>query len=1026
MKRTLLGIFAVFALMLTVVAVSPPAGAQAEGDSDGDDTVFVDGSTPSDTPAEDQPSVDESTVVEAEGEVADGIDVAPLIEAADAARDADDQAAFDAAVSELATVDQAIADAQQHDWDEAHNASPPAAGAVNVQAVGILGDPLGCTFTTIQAAVNAASPGDSIIIEPDTYTENLNIDKRVNLLQSNTAATDCSFNLFSPIPDPANLVIQPTFPSDAVLELGNNGATDNQAVNVSYMTIQNAAGSEGNIFVTDGYQLNLTNVRVLNGINTSTEANVGGGGIRVNEGSTLTTNSIGVVGHQTLISGNRANNDGGGIHIINSTLELDNTVVSSNQADEPGATSASAFRSGGGIFINDTPATIIDSSVNFNNAEDLGGGIAKGGTGTLSIDGLTIINGNSSSEGVGGGIGITSSLLVVDGGARISNNTAVNGGGIFFGSGSDADLGDGTGEQVIVRDNEATTGNGGGINWSSFSALSTITGNADNILFEGNEAGGFGGGLYVSNERLNIFENGCLAGGVASLGIDQYCNEFLSNHAELGGGGIWVTNTGDLFVEQAHLFRNTINTGSGDVGTAIGADADGIVDVRTTLITGHSANNSSAVVDFDGASDGTLIAVTFADNGGEQAVDNDSSVTTTTSRILTETRFQGGSYSGFCNFVQTGENFSIPNATVGDIGFVSTDRSDFEPNSLSNAVDICTTDQGTALDIFDGGVEDGDDNGSVLWDAGAIEVRYPTLLCNGLSPTIIGTDAGEVINGTPGNDVILALGGDDTINGLGGNDTYCAGDGDDAIFDVLGGNDWAAGGAGEDTIVLGIGNDVAFGGSQDDTLNGGPGDDELNGGAGNDGVFGQGGDDVLTGGLGDDTVTGLDGDDTIEGNLGADVLNGGPDDDNVLGGPGDDFVFGLDGDDDLDGGAENDLVLGQEGNDIADGGTGDDQVLGNEDNDILSDPSGDNVLNGGPGDDEITGGTGDDNIFGDGDVTQAGDDTIDGGLGSDQLIGFAGNDEITANDGVADTVNGGPGVDVCLFDGGLDTVFGCP
>ena len=51
---------------------------------------------------------------------------------------------------------------------------------------------------------------------------------------------------------------------------------------------------------------------------------------------------------------------------------------------------------------------------------------------------------------------------------------------------------------------------------------------------------------------------------------------------------------------------------------------------------------------------------------------------------------------------------------------------------------------------------------------------------------------------------------------------------------------------------------------------------------------------------------------------------------------------------------------------------------------------------------------------------------MDGGLGSDLILGFAGNDTITADDGVADTVNGGPGTDGCTVDGGgVDTVFNC-
>ena len=65
-------------------------------------------------------------------------------------------------------------------------------------------------------------------------------------------------------------------------------------------------------------------------------------------------------------------------------------------------------------------------------------------------------------------------------------------------------------------------------------------------------------------------------------------------------------------------------------------------------------------------------------------------------------------------------------------------------------------------------------------------------------------------------------------------------------------------------------------------------------------------------------------------------------------------------------------------------------------------------------------------IFGDGNLAQAGDDTLVGGGGADLLNGFAGNDNINSQDGVVDTVNGGPHTigDVCTTDV-IDTVFNC-
>ena len=118
--------------------------------------------------------------------------------------------------------------------------------------------------------------------------------------------------------------------------------------------------------------------------------------------------------------------------------------------------------------------------------------------------------------------------------------------------------------------------------------------------------------------------------------------------------------------------------------------------------------------------------------------------------------------------------------------------------------------------------------------------------CDGKTPTIGGTDAGEVIEGTSGPDVIVGFGGDDTILAAGGDDTICAGAGDDTVF----------GGGGNDTILGQGGNDDLRGGAGDDTLRGGPGHDTLHGNAGADHLVGGSGLDTLDGGPDNDVCIG--------------------------------------------------------------------------------------------------------------------------------------------------------------------------
>jgi putative cell wall-binding protein len=54
-------------------------------------------------------------------------------------------------------------------------------------------------------------------------------------------------------------------------------------------------------------------------------------------------------------------------------------------------------------------------------------------------------------------------------------------------------------------------------------------------------------------------------------------------------------------------------------------------------------------------------------------------------------------------------------------------------------------------------------------------------LCDGLEPTLLGTDGPDTLVGTSGDDVIHGLDGDDLISGGGGNDVICGGGGLDTI-----------------------------------------------------------------------------------------------------------------------------------------------------------------------------------------------------------------------------------------------------
>ena len=357
---------------------------------------------------------------------------------------------------------------------------------------------------------------------------------------------------------------------------------------------------------------------------------------------------------------------------------------------------------------------------------------------------------------------------------------------------------------------------------------------------------------------------------------------------------------------------------------------------------------------------------------------------------------------------------------------------------------------------------------------------------------LTGTNFGDRLDGSAGDNVIFGAAGADLISGRAGNDTLFGGGDNDVIFGD-GGTDTFYGGAGTDTASffnnagggvtvslltgMGIGDiaqgdqlidienlvgtnfgDTLSGSDGDNIFNGAGGDDSLEGGGGADTIGGGAGADSLNGGAGIDTVswansasavtfsgtTGSAGDaagdvvdqveayigsahddfiigrafvsDTVYGGSGNDFLGGS----GVPGDPGDpsgDTLYGGDGIDRVDfsggsgsitvdlttgmgfgGNAENDrfdsiehvvgslasdTLIGSAGSDTLDGFDSDDILLGNAGADTLIGGAGNDSLSGGLGIDSLAGGDGDDQLLWDDPFSI---DAFDGGAGYDQMV----------------------------------------
>jgi Ca2+-binding RTX toxin-like protein len=277
-------------------------------------------------------------------------------------------------------------------------------------------------------------------------------------------------------------------------------------------------------------------------------------------------------------------------------------------------------------------------------------------------------------------------------------------------------------------------------------------------------------------------------------------------------------------------------------------------------------------------------------------------------------------------------------------------------------------------------------------------------------------------------DVDIVTAGVDRVKiyGLDGDDTI------DASDYVGGGNLYLYGGNGADTIAGSVQADFLYGQAGNDFLSGDEGVDRLTGGADNDQISAGPGNDTITSDAvadGDDTYSGGDGVDTVTYSkrsvaVSVSIGNGLADDgqvgefdnvddtvENVIGGGGDDTLVGSAGNNALTGNDGDDDVFGGGGRDTLTGGNGNDILVGDAGPDLLFGDAGIDSLDGGTGNDELHGGTS--------------NDTLTGGTGADLFFGDAGNDVFFNNDGTADTVDCGAGIQDDPEPDSFDTFIAC-
>jgi hypothetical protein len=231
-------------------------------------------------------------------------------------------------------------------------------------------------YPSIQSAINAAAPGDTINVAAGTYSENLTITHALTLNGAGAAST---------FVDGGGV--------DRVITIVSDPS---QVVNISNLTIQH-----GHAFIHGG--------GIANG-----NFNPSAGAATLNLSSCVVS-----ANHAGFGGGGGSNQEAGGILTVG-PLTMVNCTISNNSSDGDA----------GGVGIFGPSATIANSTVTGNTAGaseccGFGAGLATGGT--VAIVNSTI-SGNTSYVGQGGGIGNGGTLSVSF--STVTNNVGAFGGGI--------------------------------------------------------------------------------------------------------------------------------------------------------------------------------------------------------------------------------------------------------------------------------------------------------------------------------------------------------------------------------------------------------------------------------------------------------------------------------------------------------------------------------------------------------------------------------------------------------------------